>query len=342
MVRARRSDTAETVIVKGYDADRSGEGWAREAAALTALAGLHTQSPAVVAVVASPPLVVMEDLGPGDSVATALLGADPATAGRAVLDWAEALADLHVATWNNVGGFVAALSELAGPVPADPEAMPDVLTDGITRLRRVADPLGVAVSESVTHEVLEVVTALGGDVRVVSPFDACPDNNIRTAAGLRLIDFEGATVAHPAWDIAYLCVPWPTCWCAWRMPDSVAERAQQAWRDRVRAGLALGGPEPDWAGMDVAVRLASLVWCLVTVGWFLPRALTDHRAGGEGVNSPLLRAVVQNRLGLVATSDVPQLAASRDLARQLSARLTSRWQSERLPLAPAFRRLSDA
>ena len=38
VVRARRSDTHQTVIVKGYDASRGGEGWAREAAALTALA----------------------------------------------------------------------------------------------------------------------------------------------------------------------------------------------------------------------------------------------------------------------------------------------------------------
>lgn len=112
MVRARRSDTAETVIVKGYDTGRAGEGWARETAALTALAGLGAHAPAVIDVVASPPVVVMEDLGSGDSVATALLGADSATAGGAVVEWAEALADLHAATWNNVNGFVAALREL--------------------------------------------------------------------------------------------------------------------------------------------------------------------------------------------------------------------------------------
>jgi len=74
VARARRSDTHETVVVKGYDVDRAGEGRAREAAALNALAGLPTGAPALVAATASPPVVVMEDLGPGDSVATALLG----------------------------------------------------------------------------------------------------------------------------------------------------------------------------------------------------------------------------------------------------------------------------
>ena len=82
----------------------------------------------------------MEDLGPGDSVATALLGADPMAAGQAVVDWAEALADLHAATWNDVGGFEGALSDLGGPNPPSPRAMPDVLSDGVDRLRRAANP----------------------------------------------------------------------------------------------------------------------------------------------------------------------------------------------------------
>lgn len=338
VVRARRSDTDETVIVKGYDADRAEEGWAREAAALTALTGLRTRAPAVVAVAASPQVVVMEDLGPGDSVASALLAKDPLTAGQAVVDWAEALADLHAATWNNVDGFVAALSDVAGRTAPNPRAMPDVMIDGIQRLRRAADPLNIEVSERVTDEVLTIATRLGGEIQVLSPFDACPDNNVRTATGLRLIDFEGATVAHPAWDVAYLRVPWPSCWCAWRMPDAVAGRAEQAWRERLRAQIGPCGAEPDWASIDAAIHLASLVWCLVTVGWFLPGALADRRAGGGGGSAPLLRAVVQHRLKLVAESEVPDLVAGRELARQLTEALTSTWKPHQLPIAPAFRR----
>ena len=198
VVRARRSDTEQTVIVKGYDRERAGEGWVREAAALTALAGSGTNAPEVVAVVASPPVVVMEDLGTGDSLATALLGLDPETAERALVEWAEALADLHAATWNDVSGFERALGKLAGATPVDPDAMPGVLADGVERLRRAADTVGVEFSEQVDDEIRLISALLGDDVRVVSPFDACPDNNVRTAAGLRLIDFEGATVAHPS------------------------------------------------------------------------------------------------------------------------------------------------
>ena len=89
--------------------------------------------------------------------------------------------------------------------------------------------------------------------------------------------------------------------------------------------------------MDAAIHLASLVWSLVTVGWFLPGAMADRRAGGGDAGSPLLRAVVQHRLGLVADSDVADLVASRDLARQLTAALPFERQSHQLPIAPAFR-----
>ena len=103
---------------------------------------------------------------------------------------------------------------------------------------RGAPPSGFG--EQVTDQIVAIAARLDDEVQVLSPLDACPDNNIRTATGLRLIDFEGAT------------------------------GAQQAWQDRLQAAMGAGRNEPDWAAMDAAIRLASLVWCLVTVGWFLP------------------------------------------------------------------------
>src|SRR2546429_3760393 len=67
----------------------------------------------------------------------------------------------------------------------------------------------------------------------LTPADACPDNNVRTAGGLVLIDFEGAQWRHIAWDVAYLAVPWPSCWCAWQLPADVAARAVEAYRARL-------------------------------------------------------------------------------------------------------------
>ena len=42
---------------------------------------------------------------------------------------------------------------------------------------------------------------------------------------------------HPAWDAAYLAVPWPTCWCSWRIPEASAERALDAYREKAASGI---------------------------------------------------------------------------------------------------------
>ena len=79
---------------------------------------------------------------------------------------------------------------------------------------------------------------LGADgAAALTPADACPDNNVAVGGRLVLLDFEGAQWRHVAWDVAYLRVPWPTCWCSWRLPDDVADAALERYRARRRAGL---------------------------------------------------------------------------------------------------------
>ena len=51
-----------------------------------------------------------------------------------------------------------------------------------------------------------------------TPGDTCPDNDVQVADGLVLIDFEDAQWRHVVWDVAYLTVPFPSCWCSWRLP----------------------------------------------------------------------------------------------------------------------------
>ena len=48
------------------------------------------------------------------------------------------------------------------------------------------------------------------------------------------------------WDLAYLKVPWPSCWCAWRIPGDVAALVLSAYRART-----------GWAVADVDIALAA-------------------------------------------------------------------------------------
>ena len=93
--------------------------------------------------------------------------------------------------------------------------------------------LDVIPSASALAEIRHLQDGFGGDDRcwALTPGDTCPDNNVLTEAGVVLFDFEAAAIRHLAWDAAYLRVPWPSCWCAWRLPEDVARRpvAEAAW-----------------------------------------------------------------------------------------------------------------
>ncbi len=130
-----------------------------------------------------------------------------------------------------------------------------------------------------------------------------------------LIDFEGAEHRHFAWDAAYLTVPWPTCWCAWRLPPELTAAALDTWRQ------TLGQPVPHvrTAAFDDELTRATLAWTWWSVGALLARTIDDDPPA--------------------SVADLPgdSLPALRDLA-DATARATSQaWGFTNLPLAPAFR-----
>lgn len=133
----------------------------------------------------------------------------------------------------------------------------------------------------------------------LTPGDACPDNNAETPGGLVLLDFETAGFRHIAWDAAYLTVPWPTCWCSWRLPAAVQAAALARWRATVEPAL---GPAVA-AALDDAIRDATVGWALITAAWFLRAAHRNQPLGPGGRLRPGSRELVQHRLGVAAAAD---------------------------------------
>ena len=72
---------------------------------------------------------------------------------------------------------------------------------------------------------------------VFSPGDLCPDNNLLTAGGVRLLDFEAAGIYSVFLDAAYIRMPFSTCWCVFRLPADLSEDAEAAYRQQVSAVL---------------------------------------------------------------------------------------------------------
>lgn len=320
---------ATAVVVKEYP--EAGEAWQRETAALQ-LVGDDVTAPRLHGASARPPVAVITDLGEGGNLADALLGSDATLAAERVGQWAEAIGRLHARTAGRRSDFASLLAARSGDGDAATHTMPGVLADAAASLEGLAEEVGARVEASWFAEMRALGDVLSDQAHsALSPADACPDNNVMTETGLVLIDFEGAEFRHVAWDLAYLLVPWPTCWCSWRLPDDVVSAAL----DRYRALVA--GSLPYVSGTSFAGDLARarLGWSLISTAMFHRRALDGDPPATDAVAVPTRRAAIVHRLATAGggLEDSP-LAA---LAQALNEALTARWGHRDLALAPAFR-----
>ena len=239
----RAADGAGTVVVKSY-AGGSRLAWARERVGLAA-AGPVGVAPRLLAVAADPPLVVMEDLGSAPGVADHLLGADPVAADDALVAWATALGRLHAGThadraaiaraFAEAESAVATTSRSTGSTPASTAASTRPPSSG----PRNADELGWPGRRTSARWPRACSTP--STMRSARPMPV-PDNNLLADRGLHLIDFEWSEVRHPAWDAAYLAVPWPTCWCSWRIPAGLRRPGARRLPPRGGAGHSRTSP----------------------------------------------------------------------------------------------------
>ena len=329
-VRALYPDgAAASLVVKQYRS--AGEGWVRESAALAVLPA-GARGPRLIEAGDAPPVVILADEGDGPSVADALLGRDPDSAARAVVAWAEAIARLHAATRNVRAAFRGELAAREGDVHVSDAPTAARIEDAVRLLDRQCGGLGVRVPGGAFDELRELAHRLDGSgTAALTPADTCPDNDVLVGDDLVLLDFEDAQWRHVAWDVAYLTVPWPSCWCSWRLPEPVAAAAVSAYR----AIAATAFPEVAEPVFERQVEAATVGWCMASAGAWLDVALAhDPPVTGRGP-TPTGRARLLHRLERAAAS--PELPATAELARRLLAGLVERWGAVPLAFAPAFR-----
>jgi hypothetical protein len=320
----------DQVVVKRFVASSD---FAAEAGALSVLpAGLPV--PTLIAEDIPEKTVIMSDVGEAPSVADALLGTDPIAAEEALGLWCDALAVVHRSTADLRGNFAAALTARDPEGPATIDPMLGWLAGVPHALRACGAHLDVP------SEVDDELSALGAQLsdrrwEALSPGDTCPDNNVITGTRLVLIDFAEAAFRHVAWDVAYLRVPWPSCWCAWGIPESVGSDALDRYFTAMN-GTVIGA---DRAAFDGFVDRATLAWALISTSWFLPRGLVwNDSMGPPGFNSPPRRATVLNRIRLAA--EIAETQGYRSLSRAAHSwhqAFERAWGPQVLPFAPALR-----
>jgi len=320
-------DTGDSIIVKAPTP--AGLAGARERAALQVLGGLGVPGvPRLLAAGDDPRLLLLEDLGPGPSVADRLLGDNPALAAGSIRRWAESVARMQGHSLTAGHQFGAALGDSE---PLDTSA--GYTLEAAKTLAELLPQLGV---DPVTAALDEFVSTaqLGAGPHALTPGDACPDNNVERDGELALIDFEQAEYRHVAWEAAYLAVPWPTCWCSWRLPEEVTAAALTAWQEVLTPFL----PPASVAGLAEAVRRATVAWAMLTTAWQLPPAMADEAPASSklGRLRPDRQALLQHRLS-VAVAHTPPASDLHRLAAETLDAVRHRWGIHELPLAPAWR-----
>jgi hypothetical protein len=256
IVRLRLADAGESVVLKrgrSENFDGRVRGFAAE---LAALEFLNEEETAVAPrfIGASADLLLMEDLGPGSSLAHALLARDRDRAEADLAAYARALATMHAWSMDRAVLFSAVRARRAPSVPAGPE-WPDRVAEGKEPLLDVAARLGLPV-EGAAAEIDSLDGLMyGSGYNGLVHGDPCPDNTHIAGGSCRIFDFETAGWGSIALDASYLLAPFPSCWCFASLPAPAAGPALQAYRDEMSgAGVEL---DDSW---EVALTAALAGW----------------------------------------------------------------------------------
>lgn len=321
---------ADRVVVKRFLAS---SGFAAEAAALSVVA-TDLPVPTLISEDQAEKIVVMTDVGVGQSVADALLGADPVAAEEALGGWCDALVEVHRSTADLRSRFAAAVAERDPDASVTIDPMSGWLA-GVPHALRTCDA-GLDIPGEVEDDLLVLSERLSSESwQALSPADTCPDNNVIVGPRLFLVDFEEAAFRNVAWDLAYLRVPWPSCWCAWAIPEPVGSAALDRYFTAMH-GTIVGA---DRSVFDGLVSQATVAWGLISASWFLPSALQrNDTIGPPGFIAPPRRATVVHRFRVAAdTAESQGYNTVASGARSWERVLERMWGPQILQNAPALR-----
>jgi aminoglycoside/choline kinase family phosphotransferase len=332
IVRLRLADDDRTVVLKRPREQNFGDrsrGFDAELAALEFLRPMPSAvAPRLLGADPSAGILIMEDLGPGSSLADSLMAADRVAAEADLISYARAIGAMHAWSIGRSGEYAQIRERLTG---SDEAAMTPDWIDAIGRSKEpflaMAAQLGLS-TDGVGREIDSLGGLMDGAGYVgLVHSDLCPDNTHIADGSCRIIDFETSGWGPVALDVAYLLAPFPSCWCFASLPAEVAGPALAAYRDQVTsAGMELG---PDW---EDALTAALAGW-VVARGARIGRALEEDRGWGTTTMRPRLLTWLRSFIGAASrTGALPRL---RTLAEATHERLLLRWPDALVPDYPA-------
>lgn len=316
-----------SVVVKAFGNEpESLRCFTAEAAGLS----LGIAGPEVLGVDPKVPLLVMADLGNAPTLADVLLGEDPAAAEDGVLAWARGLGALAAASVGRRADLARLWSRYHKGMP--PWEEEPWIARNATALPTLLDGAGITPPAGLEEELARIGTAGGEEYPAFTPGDTCPDNNLLTPEGLRLIDFEAACYQSVFLTAAYCRMPFSSCWCVFTLPAALAAEIEQAYRaEVVGAYPALAEDEVWQAGM----RRATAVWTVDATVRMLPRIGEDGPLHRTRRPAPTRRQVLRHRWE--TASGLEEFPALAETMRSLLHEVAGAWKVPPLPGYPAFR-----
>lgn len=225
---------------------------------------------------------VMEDLGAGTRLDHLLLSDDAQAAEAGLLAYAEIHGRLHAYTMGKQTEYTRIREALGSTTSSSSFYSYDGLTPAFHAIAELLDiPLQPEIDDelaALTHTLLNP-----GPFLTFVQSDAAPDNFLHDGTNWRLIDFEGSRYAHALLEGVYCRMPFPTCWCVYRLPDTLIQRTEAVYRTE----LARACP----AATDDTLFYRAVVEACIT--W----TLNFHRH-----MRPLEKMLVQDR-AIVALTD---------------------------------------
>ncbi|MEU6738046.1 hypothetical protein [Streptosporangium sandarakinum] len=364
VLRCRTAD-GDSVVVKAYAAEPDAlRGFTAEAAALS----LGLAGPGLLGVDPAVPLLVMTDLGTAPTLADVLLGDDPEAAVDGLLAWAGGLGRLAAASMPRRADFAELRARYGGhpanqtprrEVPEDPirdgEPPADRTPDGglpagpirhgelpvedepwiselAPRLSALLDEVGVAAPPGLAEDLALVGTMDHDEYPAFTPGDTCPDNNLLTPDGLRLIDFESAAYESVFLTAAYCRMPFSSCWCVFTLPEGMAEKIEEVYRAEVVTVYPALADDAVW---HAGVRRAVAAWTTHMTVLLLPRVMEEDRFMHR-TRRPVstMRQVLRHRWEMA--SALTELPAFAETMRLLLREVAGSWKVTPLPGYPAF------
>ncbi|MDQ6803612.1 MAG: hypothetical protein M3065_01315 [Actinomycetota bacterium] len=271
-------------------------------------------------------VLVLEDLGAAEGLADLLLGSDAARAQATLISFARTLGRMQATSIPRLSEYRRLRAQLGPPRGASIIEAPALAAAFEHAVGSAGLSLGGAADD--VEAVIGGVSRPGRFLALVHG-DACPSNERLVDHRVVLVDFATAGPRHGLLDGVCGRVPFPSCWCARRLPEHIAPLMEQAYRSELVRGCPAAG---DDAAFATAALTAAAYWMVETTTLALSTMpFRDFQWGISTIGQRLA-----HRVSLFAK--ISEQAGSYQALAALLARLVAvlGLAEEQLPLYPVF------